>query len=134
MQSSLTPSDLDIWNEQKKKLQGTLKLPTFKQWEIWWCSIGKNVGREVYGKWTSFARPVYIFKKVSKEMFLGIPLTSQEKTGSWWYKIETHDKTRYAVLPQIRLLSANRLKEYVLILPEPDQENLKIALKQYLLE
>jgi hypothetical protein len=67
-------------------------------------------------------------------MFLGIPLTSQEKTGTWWHKIETHDKTRYAVLPQIRLFSANRLQESVLILPEPDQESIKIALKKYLLE
>lgn len=126
-------NELDIWNEQKKELNTKRNLPSFKEGEIWWCSVGQNIGREVYGKWNAFARPVYVYKKVAKDMFLWIPLTSQEKSGTWWHKIETHDKTRYAVLPQIRLFSAHRLGELIIMLPEPDQESLKESLRKYLL-
>ncbi len=75
---------------------------------------------------------MYIFRKVSKDLFLGIPLTSQEKIGTWFHKIQTKDKVRYAVLPQIRLMSANRLLDHILILPEPDQEDIRKSLREYL--
>jgi hypothetical protein len=37
----------------------------FKEGDIWWCSIGMNVGVEIFGKGKYFARPVIIFKKFS---------------------------------------------------------------------
>lgn len=50
MDLSVTLSDHDIWNEQKKNLHEIKNLPTFKEGEIWWCSVGKNIGKEDYGK------------------------------------------------------------------------------------
>ena len=67
-------------------------------------------------------------------MFLGIPLTSQKKTGTWWHQIETHDRTRYAILPQLRLWSGNRLQENIITVFPRDQLKIKEALKKYLLE
>ncbi len=53
----------------------------FKEGEIWWCSIGMNVGTEIFGKGRRFTRPVLVFKKFGSYSFLGIPITSQEKEG-----------------------------------------------------
>ena len=44
----------DEWNEIKKQINSsqTLKYPSVGK--IYWCSIGYNVGREVYGNKTGF--------------------------------------------------------------------------------
>jgi mRNA interferase MazF len=83
--------------------------PTFKEGEIWWCSIGVNIGREIFGKGKKFARPVIIFKKFGKESFLGIPLTTQIKEGSWYVPIIHNGKVQHAILSQIRVFNAKRL-------------------------
>src|SRR3989338_8328483 len=45
----------------------------FKQGEVWWCRVGKNVGDEIYGKGEKFARPVLIIKKLTRTTFLALP-------------------------------------------------------------
>lgn len=42
--------DFDSWNEQKKQLENTQKTVLFKEREIWWTSIGVNIGNESCGK------------------------------------------------------------------------------------
>ncbi len=44
----------DEWNEIKKQINSsqTLKYPSVGK--IYWCSVGYNVGREVYGNKTGF--------------------------------------------------------------------------------
>jgi hypothetical protein len=56
----------------------------FKEREVWWCSIGLNVGDEEFGKGVQFARPVLVFKKLSANLFLGLPLSGQPKEGGWY--------------------------------------------------
>jgi hypothetical protein len=46
----------------------------FKEREIWWCSIGCNVGEEIDGKSDIYSRPVLVFKKLTKYSFIGLPL------------------------------------------------------------
>ncbi len=81
----------------------------FKEGEIWWCSIGMNIGVEIYGKGERFARPVIIFKKFSADSFFGIPLTTQQKTGNWYVPVAHGEKKRMAILNQVRVLDAKRL-------------------------
>ena len=44
--------------------------PLFKEGEIWWCGIGMNIGREIFGKGAKFIRPVVVLKKLNKDSFL----------------------------------------------------------------
>jgi mRNA interferase MazF len=83
--------------------------PTFKEGEIWWCSIGMNIGREIFGKGKDFARPIIIFKKIGSDSFLAIPLTTQIKNGSWYVPIWSGDIECRALLSQIRVLDEKRL-------------------------
>lgn len=67
----------DNWNEIKKQLhQKEKEVKFFKERQIWWCSIGQNLGSESYGKGLTFTRPILVYKKLSERIFLGTPLTT----------------------------------------------------------
>jgi mRNA interferase MazF len=97
----------------------------FKEGEIWWCSIGVNIGVEILGKGPKFARPVVIFKKFNSSSFLGIPLTTQLKNGEWYIPIFLGAKERRAILSQIRVFDTKRLLERVGALSNDDFKNLQ---------
>ena len=64
--------------------------PLFKEGQIWWCSIGENVGGEISGKGEYFRRPVLIIRKLDRFSFIGLPITSQIKTGSWYFNLKVN--------------------------------------------
>ena len=80
------------WFRLKPKLHYNARTPRIQDGEIWWCSFGENIGIEINGKSNRFTRPVVIMKKLSQDGFMGIPLTSQEKTGSWYVGFEFLNK------------------------------------------
>lgn len=99
-------------------LSGKDKRILFKEGEIWWCSIGMNVGVEVYGKGRKFERPVLILKKFDNNFFFGVPITSQIKRGDWYAPVHFADKGVAAVLSQARTFDARRLNERMGELPD----------------
>ena len=53
--------DFDSWNKEKKGLENVgHDILSFHEREIWWCSIGINLGDEQDGKNELFERPVLI--------------------------------------------------------------------------
>ena len=62
----------------------TAKIPRITDGEVWWVAVGENVGVEINGKSKYFSRPVLIFKKLSHLGFMGIPLSTQVHSGSWY--------------------------------------------------
>ena len=118
----------DEWIETKKTLHFARKLSTINEGEIWWCGIGKNVGVEINGKSNRFSRPVLIVKKLSRFGFLGVPLTSQPKIGSWYVSFEFQEKKETAVLCQVRTLSVSRLYNKLGMVPRSDLEKVKVGL------
>ncbi len=110
---------LKSWCRQKIKLHTTTHSPPFfKQGELWWCSIGMNVGDEIYGKGNNFRRPMLILKKITKNVFLALPATSQEKYGTWYAEIKIHGIRSWIILCQARTLDARRLWKRIGQLPE----------------
>jgi len=83
----------DKWNEVKKKSHTTIRNVGFKEREIFWIRIGQNIGSEEFGKGNEFQRPVLIVKKLTKDLFFGIPLTSQIKEeNDYFITIEFNTK------------------------------------------
>ena len=76
--------DFDSWNTQKKKIDEKQTYPTVNQREVWWCSVGLNVGNEENGKGEFFRRPILIIRKFDKYTCLGVPLTTKIK-DKWYY-------------------------------------------------
>lgn len=97
----------------------------FKQGEIWWCSLGFNIGEEIFGKGEKFTRPVLIFKKLTANSFMGLPLTTHGKDGSWYVKIETRGVRRWALLNQARILDKKRLTNKLDSISRTDFERVK---------
>ena len=120
------------WIELKEKLHFSGSAPKINEDEIWWCSFGENVGVEINGKNKLFSRPVFIYKKLSRFGFIGIPLTSQDKVGSWYVKFDFQGKNQVAVLSQIRTFSVARLSSRMGKLDKNDSRKIRDSLIKFL--
>ena len=101
--------DFDKWNTKKKGLEFLEEKILFKTKEVWWCYVGLNIKTESCGKGDGYQRPVLVLKKLSAESFIGIPLSTQNKIGSWFIDIEINGEKICALLYQIKMFSSNRL-------------------------
>ena len=68
----------DPWNDEKKSLE---KRPVLRvhEGEIWWCSLGVNVGDEQDGKNDLFERPVLIVRKFNNSIVWAVPMITKIK-------------------------------------------------------
>ena len=113
MYTALYQDSFDAWNTLKKRLNKKEKIIKFSNGNIYFMSIGKNIGYESYGKDQLFLRPVLVYKKLSKTTFLGIPLTSKQREGSYYFSFNyKKDKTSTAMFNQIRVFDIRR-SEYL---------------------
>jgi mRNA-degrading endonuclease toxin of MazEF toxin-antitoxin module len=124
--------DFDKWNNIKKKLEFKKQKFFFKEGEIWWMSVGVNIAVESCGKGEVFRRPVLVFRKLSGDSFIGLPLSSKDKIGTWFTDITINDQKRSVLLYQIRMFSANRFESRLATLDENDFKKVKEKLEQLL--
>lgn len=101
--------DFDSWNIVKKELGGSDSCPPFSVREVWWASLGVNIGREEDGKNEKFERPVIVLKKYNEDKLLIAPTTSKKKSDRYIHP-HIHDGVYYGIiLSQLRTISARRL-------------------------
>jgi mRNA-degrading endonuclease toxin of MazEF toxin-antitoxin module len=106
--------EYDRWNKAKKKINSINKDAICKKGQIWWCSVGKNVGVEQSCNNKNFVRPVLIIKVFSSKMFLAVPITSKNKkkysNNIFYYDLNRFEKIKgFAILSQIKLFDNKRL-------------------------
>lgn len=101
----------DEWSKIKKILDERIFPDSFffLEREIWWASIGVNVGNEIDGKNENFERPVLIIKKFNETDFIGLPLSTKKNTREIYHPIIYRKKLNYAYLKQTRYYSVQRL-------------------------
>lgn len=104
----------------------------FHEREIWWTSIGQNVGSEENGKNINFERPVLVLKKFNRNTFLGIPASSKLRTDRYHYIFSDGQKQYCLILSQIRILSSKRLLRHIGRITVADFENIKAKFRQLL--
>jgi len=121
--------DFDRWNELKKKIDARNPIYVSER-DIWFCSVGLNVGSEQSGKNELFERPVLVIKKVTANTFIGVPLTSNKKKGSWYVEIESTGSS--AIISQIKLFDTRRLARKIGVVPIEEFEVIKNKLKNYI--
>ncbi len=123
--------EFDRWNEKKKRTDGKfLGRDLFvHEREVWWCSVGVNVGVEIDGKNDDFERPVLLVKKFNGLMFWGIPLTSKKKENPYTVRVEHQKGVSYANLSQLRLLSTKRVLRKVGVISEESFLEVRTRLK-----
>ena len=102
--------DFDGWIVKKKELHYKQSSPPmFKERDIWWASVGVNIGFEEDGKNSNFVRPVLILKKFNREIFLGVPLSTKLKDNKYYVPISVGGKTVSAMTSQIRVFSSKKI-------------------------
>jgi mRNA interferase MazF len=127
-------NDFDRWNEIKKRLaSNTSPPPAFpKTGEVWMCTLGKNLGREQDGGARDFSRPVLVVKKFNNEIFWVVPHTTKQKPLDFYFNYADPNGTPVAaVLAQLRLVSINRFRRDIYVLPPTLSEEVRIRLRAF---
>jgi mRNA interferase MazF len=118
----------DYWNELKKELHLHRVRPYFKEREVWWASIGHNIGDEQNGKNEYHERPILIIKRFYKNMVFYLPLTTKIKKGNYYFRKKVNKKDGVVILTQGRVIDAKRLLRKIETM---DEDTFQIIVKRY---
>ncbi|MDD2657328.1 MAG: type II toxin-antitoxin system PemK/MazF family toxin [Candidatus Pacebacteria bacterium] len=112
--------DYNIWTPIKKGLHNADNPRLFfHEREIWYCHLGENIGFEQDGGDDMFLRPIVIIRKFNNDILWGVPLTRTQKDMPFYFAFKlqsetgTDDEKSVAVLSQIRLIDAKRLRRMI---------------------
>lgn len=118
--------DFDEWNKVKQETDQK-SLPDdffFYEREIWWCSLGRNIGVEVNGKDKGFERPGIILKVFNKDMMWFLPITSNIKRSPFYYNFSFNNTEQSLMITHIRNISSKRLRRKIGTITDSDFENI----------
>ena len=102
--------DFGRWNAEKKKIHDARGTALFHEREVWWCTLGTNIGFEQDGSAQLFTRPVVVLSKFNLDACLIVPLTAKPKKGRYYFSVgNVSGREAVAVLSQIRFVDRKRL-------------------------
>src|SRR3989344_7313116 len=112
--------DFDKWNNRKKLIHMTADVIGIHEREVWWVSLGINVGVEIDGKQQTYERPVIVLRKFNNQMVWVLPITSQKKNPPFYEHFIFGDKAYFAALTQLRTISTKRFLRKIGMIPKTD--------------
>lgn len=125
--------DFDKWNSEKKNLHENGENKFYHPRDIWWCSLGLNIGFEQDGKDKYFQRPVLIIKGLGKETCLVLPLTTSSKTHKYRVPIgSVTGKESKAILSQMKVIDTKRFVNKIAVLDEKTFEIIRKSVRDFL--
>lgn len=114
------------WIGLKEKIHNSKHAPPLvSQGDIWWISIGENVGSEINGKNSLFSRPAIIYKKLAHGFYFVIPTTTKDREGSWYVSFRHQEKDMVACLHHARSIDHRRLSTKLGTLDDEDFQRVK---------
>ena len=117
----------DDWNKVKKQINSKEVPITYKERDIFWANIGENIGFEQNGKGSDFMRPILVFRKFTNKMFLGVPLSTQLRDGSFFFQFQfLDDKRSTALLVQAKMFDVKRLDRRIGMINKDDFKNMEV--------
>lgn len=125
--------DFDNWNKRKKLLDEDTRFVQFHEREVWWCSIGVNVGSEQHSQSSDFSRPILVVRRFTQDMFWGIPLTTKINDAvSFRVRLVLDGVKNDALILQMRAYDRKRLTRKISVISEDEFEKITDYLKQLL--
>jgi mRNA interferase MazF len=120
-----------LWLSLKSGLhEAKHRPPHVSEGDIWWASVGENVGSEINGKSTLFSRPVIVLRKLAHGFYFVIPTTTQDRKGSWFVPFRQKDRSMLACLHQARAIDYRRLSSKLGTIDDKDFERVKDGFKR----
>jgi len=102
--------NFDSWNKRKKEIHAKGENKLYHERQVWWCSLGVNIGFEQDGDEIEHERPVLILKGLSSHTCLIVPLTTSPKKHKMRIFLgKVDDKPASALLSQIKVIDTKRL-------------------------
>ncbi len=127
----MNKKDYAVWGTIKTNVHNNKERPFFHEREVWFCTLGENVGFEQDGRGENYLRPVVVVRKFNNAVCLVVPLTKNQKKGIHYFSFSYKDDlVSTAILSQVRLIDAKRLDYKSGFISETDFEALKQKLKQ----
>ncbi|HEY5442019.1 MAG TPA: type II toxin-antitoxin system PemK/MazF family toxin [Candidatus Saccharimonadales bacterium] len=126
--------DYTTWHTRKTLINSSSSQVYFYEREVWWVAIGQNVGDEEDGKGHSFARPVLILRKFNRSLFYGLPLSTAQKRGKYYYGLTIRGKRNVALLSHMRDYDSKRLIDRLAVISETEYVRIQLALIMLLKE
>ena len=120
------------WTKLKISLHISEKEIYFNSGQIWWVSLGQNIGSEQNGKNINFERPILILKKFNAGTFLSVPISTKIKKGQYYYIFTNEHGTFCVNLSQIRLISSKRLLRLTGKMNKTDFDTIRTKIKEFL--
>jgi|SRR3989344_1758794 len=121
------------WHVLKSHLHESDNKQYFHERDIWWCSLGCNVGAEEDGKGDIFSRPVLIIRKFGPDLYWALPLTSTMRRGFFYYQFSmTNGRRSTAIVSQLRILDVRRLVRRMGKMQKDDFEEIKKRIVTFL--
>lgn len=106
--------DFNSWNLEKQNLESAGPNDViFHKGEIWWCSIGVNIGSEQDGKNKLYERPVLVLRKFNNRMAWVLPMTTKNREGDYYHQLDHNGVISSAILSQLKLVSVKRFRRFV---------------------
>lgn len=128
-----TEIEFNNWNEKKQKTHNDKQRPFFHEQEVWFCSLGANIGFEQDGRGDDFLRPVLVLKKFNNEIFWALPMTKNAKKGEYYHIVSLDGREPSTlILSQIRLIDGKRLAYKIGFIEMQDFAAVKEKIKQLL--
>ena len=125
--------DFDKWNKDKKQIHTKNENKLYHEREIWWCSLGVNIGYEQDGTGSDGERPVLILKGFSKQVCIVLPLTTSDKKNPYHFHLGTVDgKEAWLITSQIRLIDTKRLINKIGVVEKEHFEKIRKTVKELL--
>ena len=125
--------DFDSWNTHKKEIHSKGENKFYRAGEIWWCTLGVNIGFEQDGSGNDGQRPILIPKGFSRQVCLVVPLTTSKKKNPYHISLGLVDnKQSFAIISQVRLIDTKRLINRVAVLEENILLETRKAIKDFL--
>ena len=102
--------DFDSWNLKKKNIHNMSENKLYHTRELWWSSLGVNIGAEQDGSGENYDRPVLILKGISGQTCVVLPITSSLEKHKMRIPIgKVQGKNASVIISQIRVIDTKRL-------------------------
>lgn len=120
------------WIDLKARLHlENAHVPHVNEGDIWWASLGENIGFEINGKSRLFSRPVIILKKMMYGFYFVIPTTTQIKDRPWLVPFRHNFVGMEACIHQARPIDYRRLSSRIGQIDESDFFKIRERFKKF---